>query len=257
MNPEHVLVPYQCADLPSGPWLIFAPHADDETFGMGGALRLAADQGIDTHVVVLTDGALGGDSVDAAQTAALVQTRQQELGAACALLGVSQNDTWDQPDRGLELASALIERITTAIADTGAGAVFFPGALELHPDHRMTAQLVWLAAQQLQRRAWRGPLPQFWSYEISVQSPVNRLVDITPVLATKQEAMAVYASQNSQNNYPELILALNTARTFSLPASVSHAEAFYHYSDAELGGSLHAATQAAVARYFAVPETKV
>ncbi|HDZ08718.1 PIG-L deacetylase family protein [Pseudohongiella sp.] len=256
MNPEHVLVPYQCHDLPPGPWLIFSPHADDETFGMGGALRLAADQGISTHVIVLTDGALGGDVSDAAQTAALVQTRQQELSAACALLGVSHTDTWDQPDRGLIPDAALSERIATAIADTGAGTVFFPGALELHPDHRMTAQLVWQAGQQLQRRAWRGALPQFWSYEISVQSPVNRLLDITAVLSTKQQAMAVYASQNSQNNYPDLIMALNKARTFSLPATVSHAEAFCQFTDDELSDSLQAATTAALARYFAVSETK-
>lgn len=256
MNPEHVLVPYQCADLPAGPWLVFAPHADDETFGMGGALRLAADQGISTHVVVLTDGALGGDSVDAADIAELVKTRQQELTAACDLLGVTATDTWDQPDRGLELAPALIERIAAAIADTGAGTVFFPGALELHPDHRMTAQLVWQAAQQLQQRGWRGLQPQFWSYEISVQSPVNCLLDITAVVPVKRQAMAVYASQNAQNNYPELIMALNKARTFSLPATVSHAEAFYQYTDAELNGTLQAATEAALGRYFAVAETK-
>lgn len=256
MNPEHVLVPYQCNDLPPGPWLVFAPHADDETFGMGGALRLAADQGISSHVVVLTDGALGGDASDPAQTAALVNTRQQEFTAACKLLGVAHADTWDQPDRGLTLDAALIERIVTTIGDIGAGTVFFPGALELHPDHRMTAQLVWQAAQQLQRRAWRGPLPQFCAYEISVQSPVNQLVDISAVRQTKQTAMAVYASQNSQNNYPELIMALNKARTFSLPASVSHAEAFYRFSDQELRGSLHAATEASLARYFAVSETK-
>lgn len=256
MNPEHVLVPYQCAGLPSGPWLIFAPHADDETFGMGGALRLAADQGISTHVIVLTDGALGGDASDAAGAAALVKTRQQELTAACDMLGVAHTDTWDQPDRGLTLDAALIERIAAVIADTGAGTVFFPGVLELHPDHRMTAQLVWQAAQQLQRRAWRGPLPQFWSYEISVQSPVNCLLDITSVWAIKQQAMAVYASQNAQNNYPELIMALNKARTFSLPATVSHAEAFYRFTDAELGDSLQAAAEAALGRYFAVSETK-
>lgn len=256
MNPEHVLVPYQCNDLPPGPWLVFAPHADDETFGMGGALRLAAEQDISTHVVVLTDGALGGDPTDQAQTAALVKTREHELHAACDVLGVTHADTWDQPDRGLTLDTTLIERIVTAIGDIGAGTVFFPGALELHPDHRVTAHLVWQAAQQLQRRPWRGPLPQFWSYEISVQSPVNRLIDITAALAAKQRAMAVYVSQNAQNNYPELVLALNKARTFSLPASVSHAEAFYRFSDEELGDSLHAATRAALARYFAVSETK-
>ncbi|MBC52809.1 MAG: hypothetical protein CMQ34_03135 [Gammaproteobacteria bacterium] len=256
MNPEHVLVPYQCADLPSGPWLVFAPHADDETFGMGGALRLAADQGISTHVIVLTDGALGGEATNAAETAALVKARQQELAAACALLGVAHAETWDQPDRGLTLTAGLIERMATVIADTAAATVFFPGALELHPDHRMTAQLVWQAAQQLQRRAWRGPLPQFWSYEISVQSPVNCLLDITPVLPVKKQAMAVYASQNAQNNYPELIMALNKARTFSLPATVSHAEAFYRFTDAELSGTLQAAVATTVQQYFAVPETK-
>lgn len=255
MNPEHVLVPYQCDDLPPGPWLVFAPHADDETFGMGGALRLAADQGISTHVIVLTDGALGGPTATAT-AAALVQTRQQELSAACDLLGVTTIGTWDLPDRGLTLDNTLIERIVTTIGDIGAGTVFFPGVLELHPDHRMTAQLVWHAAQRRQRRAWRGPLPQFHAYEISVQSPVNQLVDITAVQPAKQKAMAVYASQNSQNNYPELIMALNKARTFSLPACVSHAEAFYRFSDEELRDSLHAATRAFLARYFAVSETK-
>ena len=207
-------------------------------------------------MIVLTDGALGGDAEDPAAIATLVKTRQQELTAACELLGVAQADTWDQPDRGLALAPVLIERIAAAIADTGAGTVFFPGMLELHPDHRMTAQLVWQAAQQLQRRAWRGPPPQFWSYEISVQSPVNCLLDITSVLAVKKQAMAVYISQNAQNNYPELIMALNKARTFSLPATVSHAEAFYRFSDTELRGTLHNAAEAALGRYFAVPETK-
>lgn len=250
MNPEHVLVPYECCELPPGPWLVFAPHADDETFGMGGALKLAADHGIHCHVIVMTDGALGGNAESEQEIARLVQTRQQELDQACAVLGVGGNSTWDQPDRGLTLNPELVERIATAIADINAGTVFFPGVLELHPDHRMTAALVWRALQQLRSRAWRGTAPQIWAYEISVQSPVNRLLDITAVLTTKQQAMAVYASQNSQNNYPELILALNKARTFSLPPEVSHAEAFYQFSAEELTGSLADATRTAIERYF-------
>ena len=61
LNPENVLLPYSISDLPEGPWLVFAPHADDETYGMGGALLRAREAGIDTHVIVLTDGALGGE----------------------------------------------------------------------------------------------------------------------------------------------------------------------------------------------------
>jgi N-acetylglucosamine malate deacetylase 1 len=252
MNPEHCLVPYHCSELPPGPWVIFAPHADDETFGMGGALRKAANAGITTHVVVLTDGALGGPDTDTQSQAVLelVALRQQEVRQACDLLGVQAVHSWDQPDRGLQANDALIERVASFIADRKAATVFFPGVLELHPDHRVTAQLVWKAMQRLADRVWRGHLPEVWSYEISVQSPVNRLMDITSELAVKQQAMAVYASQNSQNNYPDLIMALNKARTFSMPPEVSHAEAFYCYDTGDLQGSLYQAAERALRLYW-------
>jgi len=251
MTPEHVLVPYQSCQLPDGPWLVFAPHADDETFGMGGALRLAANAGIQTHVVVLTDGALGGPyAAGTLEATALVLRRQQEVEQACQILGVTSLQTWDQPDRGLLPAEGLIERVLATITEQSAATVFFPGVLELHPDHRGTAQLVWQALQRLYQRPWRGQRPGAWSYEISVQSPVNRLLDITAVRGIKEQAMQVYVSQNSQNNYPEMILALNKARTFSMPADCSHAEAFYAYPPEDMGIELAQAAQKAITPYF-------
>jgi N-acetylglucosamine malate deacetylase 1 len=75
-------------------------------------------------------------------------------------------------------------------------------------------------------------------------------MDITAVLDIKQQAMQVYVSQNSQNNYPEMILALNKARTFSMPADCSHAEAFYAYPSEDLLLDLAQAAQKAINRYF-------
>jgi hypothetical protein len=109
---------------------------------------------------------------------------------------------------------------------------------------------VWQALQRLYQRPWRGQRPSAWSYEISVQSPVNRLLDITTVRAIKEQAMQVYVSQNSQNNYPEMILALNKARTFSMPSECSHAEAFYAYPSADVGLDLAQAAQKAINPYF-------
>ena len=63
-NQEDVLIPFNTSPLPSGPWIIVAPHADDETFGMGGTLLKAKQQGIETHLVVLTDGSQGGRTDD-------------------------------------------------------------------------------------------------------------------------------------------------------------------------------------------------
>jgi N-acetylglucosamine malate deacetylase 1 len=244
MNPEHVLIPYQSAELPPGPWLVFAPHADDETFGMGGSLLRAAAAGISTHVVVLTDGALGkAEDADAAE---VVATRRREVERAIALLGVSSLHLWQEPDRGLQCHAGLIEKVADVIGRIGAASVFFPGPLEPHPDHRMTAQVVWAGVQSLAA----ARRPEVYSYDISVQSPCNRLIDITAEMPAKRRAMAIYVSQNDLNAYPSLIESLNVARTFSLPAAVNHAESFYCFSDEDLRSSLRAATEAALAKYW-------
>ena len=253
MTPEHVLIPYQCSSLPAGPWLVFAPHADDETFGMGGSLFLASQLGIEVTVIVMTDGALGGEADD------LVSRRRSEVRAAAQLLGVSALHLWDFPDRGLasqEVADTAVAKVAACIADYQPATVFMPGLLEPHPDHRATTSVVWSALQRLNERPWRGLQPLCWLYEISVQSPVNRLIDITSALEVKNKAMNVFASQNSENNYPELILALNKARTFSMPPQVSHVEAYFEVPASQLTWDLQQICLSAMTPYFEASETK-
>ena len=224
-NHEHVLVPFQPWALPDGPWLVFAPHADDETFGMGGTLYKAGEQGIETHVVVLTDGALGGEAPD------LVEIRRAEAKRAVEILGVTSLQCWTEPDRGLSRTPELVARIADLIKQIQPLNVFFPGPLELHPDHRTTTLLVWDALCSLQDK---DVAPQAIAYEIGVQNPINRLVDITAQKSVKEKAMAVYASQNAENDYPDLVLALDKARTYTLPPEVEYAEGFYVFSTDEL-----------------------
>ena len=76
---EQHLIPFKTSDLPDGPYLIFSPHPDDETFAMGGTLLLAAKQGIKLHIVFITNGDLGGDP----------DVRQQEAKSVCEKLGAS------------------------------------------------------------------------------------------------------------------------------------------------------------------------
>ena len=81
LNDESVLIPFDTSPLPDGPWLIFAPHPDDETFGMGGSILKAKKEGIDVHLVILTDGSLGGDQIN------LAETRKKEAEKDSKILG--------------------------------------------------------------------------------------------------------------------------------------------------------------------------
>ena len=241
LNPEHLLIPFETSPLPGGPWLVFAPHADDETYGMAGSLLKAREEGIQTHLVVMTDGALGGDTEN------LVEVRNREVHQAAEILGINSVDSWQQPDRGLTVSEELVDRTCNKIREVSAASVFFPGPLEPHPDHRITALIVWAAIQKLRNDA---VAPNAYSYEIGVQNPVNLFIDITLQRPCKEQAMTVYASQNGENNYEELVLSLDKGRTFTLPAQVSHAEGFYLYSNEELKSSLKEVTHKIIDLYL-------
>jgi LmbE family N-acetylglucosaminyl deacetylase len=240
MISEAHIVPYSVSDLAPGPWLVFAPHADDETFGMGGTLLRARDAGIQVHLVIMTDGALGGQQDD------LVRVRQREAWAVAAALGLASVFFLGEPDRGLAPQDALVRVLADLISERAPACVFLPGMYEPHPDHRATALLVWAALQQLPE----AQRPAAIAYEISVQNPVNRLVDITAQMPGKRALMMQYLSQLDENNYIEIVEAMNRLRTFSLPRQVSYAEGFYHFSRDELQQSLQELLQRRVQRFF-------
>lgn len=246
-NPEHVLIPFEVSPLPTGPWLVFAPHADDETFGMGGALLRARAEGVATHVVVVTDGALGGDDPN------LVAVRRQEIERVAQMLGLASLTCWSEPDRGVGINPETLAKAAREIRQRQPASVFLPGPLEIHPDHRATGLLVWQALQSLRQQHSDSHEIEVISYEISVQNPVNFFLDVTDQRAQKEAVMAVYASQNQQNNYPELVLALDKGRTFSLPAGIEFAEGFYRFSAEELAQELPQVLHSMIDRYLAQP----
>ena len=106
--------------------------------------------------------------------------------------------------------------------------------------------MVWSALQQLRGK---GIVPEAVAYEIGVQNPVNVLIDVTEQYAEKKKTMAIYASQNSENNYQELVVALDKGRTFSLPAKVKFAEGFFRFQSKDMALSLQEVTHKIVDLY--------
>ena len=193
--------------------MVLAPHPDDETFGCGGLIALAASQGVAVRVQVLSDGALHGDAA----------VREGECLRAARALGLDESavEFWRMPDRGLSAQTDLAVRLREACRQWAADVVMAPSPWEVHPDHLATCR----AAMQALADSRDAPLLGF--YEVGQPLQPNRLVDITTVIGRKREAMAAYASQLQQQRYDQQLLGLAAYRAYTLGPAATHAEAFW------------------------------
>lgn len=223
--PYHADPAWACQSL-----LVFAPHPDDEVLGCGGLLAAMSRQQHPAHVVIVSDGGLGGDPL----------LREQESIAAAKLLdptGVHKLHFWRLPDRRLQHCDDLQNRMQAAIAASAADCVLTPSPYEIHPDHRSVAVAATAAFAQCFDD---DSAAQLAYYEIGHPLFANRLLDITPVLAAKRSAIACFASQLAQQAYSEQILGLNRFRAYTLGPAVSHAEAFQVLGAAQVRQGLSA-----------------
>jgi LmbE family N-acetylglucosaminyl deacetylase len=121
-------------------------HPDDECFAFGGALALAAERGIETYVICLTDGQAATNRGDATTGAALGAMRRDEFRRSCEVLGVTQHELMDYHDGRLEFvefpvaALRLVERMRRFKPDV---VITFggDGGQNTHADHMMTSML--------------------------------------------------------------------------------------------------------------------
>ncbi|HSW04850.1 MAG TPA: PIG-L deacetylase family protein [Aquabacterium sp.] len=225
--PEQELVPYQpLGTLGIGALLVLAPHPDDEVFGCGGLLALAVAQGVRVHVVVVSDGAAGGDAAQ----------REQECLAAAREIGYLTHDDalqfWRLPDRGVAPDEALVQRIVQAIGHGRVDWVLAPSPFEIHPDHRAVCAAAIEACRLAHAR--------LAFCEIGQALMANCLIDITAVLPIKQRAMQCFTSQLAVQDYGEQVTALNRYRSYTLGPTVTHAEAFCLVDAAVSNGGLEA-----------------
>ena len=207
--------------------LVLAPHADDEILGCGGLLAQLAPRGARISVLLLTDS---GGYLSGSERLEYAQMRLEESKAAAALVGIQAVHVLDIHDRHLGHAPKALMQIVQAIQAAKPALLLAPAPSEIHPDHIAAARLALTALDCLAQQAW--PVPEFWQYEVGQPLQTNCLIDITPVIEIKKQAMQCFLSQIKQQDYVQHILALNTYRTYSLPMNlgVRWAEAYRRFT---------------------------
>ena len=218
MKMENDLIPYKPSQIPEGPYLIFAPHPDDEVLGMGGTIALARDRNIEVHVAYVTDGEKGGDP----------EVRRKELFKAMELLDVKRLHFLNIEDRSVHSSLSFEKKVKKLVQDIQPIVVFLPSIQEFHPDHRATTFRVWQLLKNYNQ--FDGKI---WLYEISRQSEINKLIDITSVIERKKQAIIAHKSQINQRALLDIAIAINKARSYTLDQRVEFAEGFYELGNHE------------------------
>ena len=219
MLSETDLVPFGVS-LPVGERVIvFAPHPDDETLGMGGSLRILSDHGKKIKVVVLTRGEKA--EPDLTKQKRHAEMRQKEALKALKILGLTDCEFLGFPDREIfSNMDAVAKTLKTLIDGFKPDVLYSPSMLEIHPDHRAAAELSLSLCKE-------NPHIGCFFYEITVPVRPSLFVDITKVFKYKKKAVKCYKSQLRITDYLRLAEALNIYRSFTLGKGVKFAEAFW------------------------------
>jgi LmbE family N-acetylglucosaminyl deacetylase len=186
--------------------LVISPHPDDEAIGCGGTVRKHVIDGDQVHVIFLTSGEKGGHGRAEDKTAHL---REKESGAAKRILGIHHADFYREPDGSVRVRAELVEKLSKKIRQWRPDVVYVPHEREKHADHRAAARLVRAALH----KAANHRRPTVLMYE--VWTPLGRMddiVDITPYVKIKRQAIRAYRSQCAVLGFDAAALGLNRYR---------------------------------------------
>jgi N-acetylglucosamine malate deacetylase 1 len=174
--------------------LAIVAHPDDAELLCGGTLIRAADTGHRTGVLDLTDGGAG--------SAGDARLRAAEAERASGILGLAVRRSAGLPDASLENTVEARHRVAGLIRDLRPDTVIAMWPEGRHPDHRVASALAYDAAFVAGLR--RAPLPgapfrprkvvYAMAYREHAPKPTF-VVDITPQMDRKIEAIFAYASQ--------------------------------------------------------------
>lgn len=189
-------------DLKGCKCLCLAPHADDETIGMGGTLALFGEN---FKVVLITDGRKGIKDKNPQE---VVQIRSEEFKNALSLAKVADYSFLNIEDKKL-LSNTEALNLFKDI-ETDYDYIFVPNIVDQHPDHKAVSLLL---RDLIDSSVNLKPDVKICMYEVwSALGLVNAFVDISEVIEVKRAMIKCYESQTSQKDYEYHALGLNQYR---------------------------------------------
>ena len=193
--------------LEDRPFIVIAPHPDDESLACGGLIADACEQGLRTKVVLVSDGVGSHPNSKAYPPERLRSLREEEARQAAAELGLGPKEILflGLPDRFVphegEEAERAIATIADCVREIGAGSLFVSWRHDPHCDHEASYRI----ARAVQRRVGEVRLFEYvvWGYTLPPSTEVDpvrsgfRISIDHDAQEKKRRAIAAHRSQTS------------------------------------------------------------
>jgi LmbE family N-acetylglucosaminyl deacetylase len=193
--------------LAERPFVVIAPHPDDESLACGGLIADACRQGLRGKIVIVSDGAGSHPNSKAYPPDRLTDVREAEAREAGAELGLRPDEMFflGLPDRFVPHQGEEAERAIGVIADCvreiGAGSLFVSWRHDPHCDHEASYRI----AREVQRRVGKVRLLEYvvWGHTLPPSTEVDPIrsgfkigID-DEVMEKKRRAIAAHRSQTT------------------------------------------------------------
>lgn len=201
--------------------LVVVAHPDDIDYGVAGTAAVLADMGARVTYCLVTSGEAGGDDRLMARHE-MAEVREREQTAAAKTVGVTDLVFLRLPDGRLEANLALRKAIARVIRQVRPRVVITQNpernldrVYASHPDHRAVGAAALDAVYPDARNPFAFPelladeglephtVDEVW---IAAHPEPNRLVDITPVIDRKIDALMCHESQVGPRDQMEALL---------------------------------------------------
>ena len=192
--------------------LAIGAHPDDLEYGCGGTLMQHTQRGDEVFLLVVTDGAAGGDP----------EVRRAEQLAAAELIGASDVFFGRYADTQFECHKESITRIEEVVRKVLPDAVYTHFDQDTHQDHRHVAQAVVPAARSVPNLLYFESLSS-QGFQPTVYSNIGK------VIHQKLGALEAHASQVQRTNIENMTIvdiAQSAASFRGIQGRVSYAEGF-------------------------------
>jgi len=209
--------------------LVIAPHPDDAEISIGGTILLSKAEGMRVGVVELTDGEPTPHGTP--------QRRRQETAAASEVLGLDWRHCLGLPNRSLQNDLASRRALAEVFRLTRPRILLAPYWDDAHPDHVAASALCdaarfWskLSRSDLVGEPFHPPaIYYFWSIHLRIHPAAAFVVDVSPHIDGKLQAVECYQSQleGRSSEHPTLLDDIrDRARYWGWTIGTAYAEPF-------------------------------